>query len=108
MRENKYQAGLIKRIKERFPDSIVLKNDASYKQGIPDLTVLYGDRWATLEVKQSKDARHRPNQDYYVEKMNSLSFSSFISPDNEQEVLDAMERSFNGRSRRRTRNLRSE
>ena len=108
MRENKYQSQLIKRIKDKFPGSIVLKNDASYKQGIPDLTVLYGDKWATLEVKKSEGASHRPNQDYYVEKMNSMSFSSFISPDNEQEVLDAMDRSFNGRSRRRTRNLRSE
>lgn len=107
MRESKYQAGLIKRLKDRFPDSIILKNDASYKQGIPDLTVLYGDKWATLEVKQSEDAKHRPNQDYYVNKMNSMSFSSFISPENEQEVLDAMERSFQGSTRRRTRNLRS-
>ncbi len=94
MRENQYQSQLIKRIKERFPDSIILKNDPSYKQGIPDLTVLSGDRWATLEVKKSADASHRPNQDYYVDKMNSMSFSSFISPENEQEVLDEMERSF--------------
>jgi hypothetical protein len=107
MRENRYQSQLIKRIKDRFPGSIVLKNDASYKQGIPDLTVLCGDKWATLEVKQSEDAKHRPNQDFYVDKMNSMSFSSFISPENEQEVLDAMERSFNGGTRRRTRNLRS-
>lgn len=107
MRENRYQAGLIKRIKDKFPGSIILKNDSSYKQGIPDLTVLYGDKWATLEVKKSTDASHRPNQDFYVEKMNSMSFSSFISPENEQEVLDAMERSFNGRARRSTRNLRS-
>ena len=105
--ESKYQSQLIKRIKDRFPGSIVLKNDASYKQGIPDLTVLYGDRWATLEVKRTTNAKRRPNQPYYVELMNSMSFSSFISPENEQEVLDAMERSFNGGSRRRTRSLRS-
>ena len=107
MRENVFQSQLIKKIKDRFPDAIVLKNDSSYKQGIPDLTVLHGDKWATLEVKKSKSAHHQPNQDYYVEKMNKMSFSSFISPENEQEVLDAMERSFNGGTRRRTRNLRS-
>ena len=101
MRENRYQAQLIKRIKARFPDSIVLKNDPKYKQGIPDLTVLCGDKWATLEVKQSSSAKHRPNQDYYVEKMNSMSFSSFISPENEQEVLDELERSFTRRARRK-------
>ena len=51
MRENKYQAQLIKKLKEKFPVSIILKNDPTYKQGIPDLTVLCGDKWATLEVK---------------------------------------------------------
>ena len=94
MKENEYQSQLIKRIKRRLPNAIVLKNDPTYKQGIPDLTVLCGDKWATLEVKRSKNAPHRPNQDYYVEKMNKMAFSSFISPENEQEVLDAMERSF--------------
>ena len=107
MRENIYQSQLIKRIKEKFPGCIVMKNDSSYIQGIPDLTVLNGDRWATLEVKQSKNASHRPNQDYYVDKMNSMSFSSFISPDNEQEVLNAMEQSFQGRARRKPRVPRS-
>ena len=107
MKENAFQSQLIKKIKDRFPESIVLKNDSSYKQGIPDLTVLYGDKWATLEVKKNKSAHHQPNQDYYVEKMNKMSFSSFISPENEQEVLDAMEQSFEGRTRRSTRVLRS-
>ncbi len=107
MRENKYQAQLIKKLKEKFPDSIILKNDPTYKQGIPDLTVLCGDKWATLEVKQSSKASHRPNQDYYVEKMNSMSFSSFISPENEQEVLDELERSFSRCARRKPRISRS-
>lgn len=107
MRENKFQSQLIKKIKERFPDSIVMKNDSSYIQGIPDLTVLYGDKWATLEVKKSESASHRPNQDYYVEKMNNMSFSSFITPENEQEVLDAMEQSFARHSRRKSRISRS-
>ena len=107
MRENQYQSQLIKRIKERFPDSIVMKNDSSYIQGIPDLTVLYGDKWATLEVKQSENASHRPNQDFYVEKMNNMSFSSFITPENEQEVLDEMEQSFARHSRRKSRISRS-
>lgn len=106
MRENKFQSQLIKKIKDRFPDAIVLKNDPSYKQGIPDLTVLWKDKWAALECKKSEHEHHQPNQDYYVEKMNSMSFSSFIFPENEQEVLNAMERSFQGSSRRSTRSVR--
>lgn len=93
-RENSYQADLISRIKERFPGSIVMKNDPNYIQGIPDLTVLYKQRWALLEAKKSKDEPHRPNQDYYVGLANDISFGSFIYPENEEEVLDAMERVF--------------
>lgn len=95
MRENDYQAKLIKKIEKRLPGCIVMKNDPNYIQGIPDLTVLHNGRWATLEVKRSKDESHQPNQDFYVERMNGMSFSSFIYPENEKEVLDELERSFN-------------
>lgn len=100
MKENEYQSGLIKRIKERFPESIILKNDPNYKQGIPDLTILYKDKWATLEVKKDEKAKHRPNQDYYINKMNEMSFSSIIFPENEKEVIDALERSFKRHTKR--------
>lgn len=93
-REAQYQRGLIKRIKERFPGCMVFKNDPNYIQGIPDLTVLYGDHWATLECKRGPKDSHQPNQDHYVKKMNEMSFSSFIFPENEKEVLDALQRSF--------------
>jgi hypothetical protein len=109
-KESDYQHDLIMKIKNRFPDAFVLKNDPSYIQGIPDLTVLWEDKWATLECKKSKkdcDKDFTPNQRLYVQKMKKMSFSSFIYPENEQEVLDAMERSFQGCSRRRTRVLRS-
>ena len=107
MRENKFQSQLIKKIKDRFPDAIVLKNDPSYKQGIPDLTVLWKDKWAALECKKSEHEHHQPNQDYYVEKMNSMSFSSFIFPENEEEVFDDLEQAFKRCSGRRTRISRS-
>lgn len=94
MLENKFQGKLIKRIKERFPGCMVLKNDANYIQGIPDLIILYNGHWATLECKKSPDESHRPNQDYYISKMNEMSFASFIYPENEEEVLNEMERSF--------------
>ena len=87
MRESKFQAKLIKDIKERLPDCIVLKNDPTYLQGIPDLTIFNNDKWATLEVKKSANAAHQPNQDYYVEMMDRMSFSRFIYPENRDEVF---------------------
>ena len=87
MRESKFQAKLIKDIKERLPDCIVLKNDPTYLQGIPDLTVFNNDKWATLEVKKSANATHQPNQDYYVEMMDRMSFSRFVYPENRDEVF---------------------
>ena len=97
-KESKFQHDLIKEIEERFPTAIVMKNDPNYIQGIPDLTILYKNKWATLECKKSSKENHQPNQDYYVERMNKDSFSSFIYPENKEEVLNAMERSFKRRS----------
>ena len=94
MLENKFQANLIKKLKKLYPDCVVMKNDSSYIQGIPDLLVLNGDKWASLECKKTANARHQPNQDYYVEKMNDMSFSRFIFPENEGEVLDELKHWF--------------
>ena len=91
MLEKDYQAKLIAKIKKRFPDSMIMKEDANYKQGIPDLIILNKNNWAALEVKKSEKASKRPNQEYYVNKMNSMSFASFIYPENEEDVLNAME-----------------
>ena len=95
MLENKFQANLIKKLKRLYPNCFIMKNDSSYMQGVPDLLVLNGDRWATLECKKSANARHQPNQDYYVGKMDEMSFSRFIFPENEQEVLDELHHWFN-------------
>lgn len=100
-KESAFQAGLIKEIKNRLPGCYVTKQDAGYIQGIPDLLVLYKKRWATLECKRSKDEPHRPNQDYHVGKMNEMSFSRFIFPENKEEVLDEMVLAL--RPRRKTR-----
>ncbi len=91
MVESDFQSKLIKELKTRFPGCMVLKNDASYIQGVPDLLILHNDKWASLEVKRSKKAKHRPNQDYYVEKMNDMSFSAFIFPENKEDVLHDLE-----------------
>lgn len=94
MKESEFQRKVKKKIKDRFPDSIILKNDPNFVQGIPDLLVLWNDHWAALECKTSDKASHRPNQQYYVDKMNEMSFASFIYPENCGEVLDALEQSF--------------
>ena len=94
MLERDYQGKLIKRIKERFPGSVVLKNDPNYIQGFPDLLVLHEDKWAALECKRSASESHRPNQDYYIQELGAMSFASFIFPENEEEVMNALQRTF--------------
>lgn len=85
--ERDFQANLIKELKNTFPGCIVMKNDSSYIQGIPDLLVLYRDKWASLEVKKDASAKRQPNQEYYVGTMNEMSFSRFIYPENKEDVL---------------------
>lgn len=94
MVERNFQADLIKKIKKRFDGCIVLKNDPEYIQGIPDLLILHNDKWAALECKKTSKAKHQPNQDYYVSKMDEMSYASFISPENEEEVLDELQHAF--------------
>ncbi|HAE24269.1 MAG TPA: hypothetical protein DCG33_02920 [Prevotellaceae bacterium] len=92
--ERDFQASLIKELKRRFGGCMVMKLDPDYIQGIPDLLILYEDKWATLECKKSANASRRPNQEYYVRKMNDMSFSSFIYPENKERVLDELQQSF--------------
>lgn len=92
--EAKYQSGLIKRLRLRFPDCVILKNDPAYLQGVPDLVIFYGNRYALLEVKASDTAPSQPNQSYWIEKFDAMSFAAFVYPSNEEEVLSALERAF--------------
>ena len=92
--ERDFQAKLIKDLKNIFKGCIVLKNDPSYIQGIPDLIILFEDKWAALEVKKSRTASHRPNQEYYVDLMDRMSFASFIYPENKEEILYELQQSF--------------
>lgn len=94
MLENKFQANLIKTIKKMFPGCIVMKNDSSYIQGIPDLLILFGSKWASLECKKTLNAKKQPNQEYYVNLMNQMSFSRFISPEVKNEVLSDLKKHF--------------
>lgn len=96
MTEPEYQAKLKKKIKELLPGCIVQKEDSREIQGIPDLLILYNNKWASLEVKIGEDAEHQPNQDYYVDKMDGMSFSRFIFPENEEQVLNELLLFFGG------------
>lgn len=94
MLENKFQAKLIKELKDTFPGCIVMKNDSSYIQGIPDLVVLHGNKWAALECKKTGSASKRPNQEYYVDRMEEMSFAKFVYPENKDEVMNSLHSHF--------------
>lgn len=93
-KENEFQSKLKKELKERYEGCIVTKLDANDIQGIPDLLILYKNKWATLENKKDSNATKQPNQDYYVNKMNDMSFSKFIYPENKKEVLEELDKFF--------------
>ena len=97
MLESKFQASLIKELKNMFSGCIVMKNDSSYIQGIPDLLILYKNKWASLEVKKNANAKKQPNQEYYVGRMNDMSFSRFICPENKNEILKELQQVFEKR-----------
>lgn len=107
-RESEFQGALIKELKQRFPGAFVLKNDPNYCQGIPDLSIMYGKRWAFLECKESADAPYRPNQELYLERAKKMSYSATIYPENKEEVLDELERALGRRKTRKTRSSGSE
>ena len=92
--ESAFQKEVIDEIKIMFPGCIAIKNDSSYIQGFPDWTILYKDKWAVLETKREKNATHQPNQDYYVTKLDSMSFSRFVYPENEDDILTELSKIF--------------
>lgn len=92
--ERGFQDDLIDDLKSMFPGCMIMKLDSSYIQGIPDLLILYEDKWAVLECKKNASAKKQPNQTYYVNKMNRMSFAAFIYPENKEEVLYDLQRAF--------------
>lgn len=94
MLENTFKTKLINELKDLFPGCFVFHTDPNEIQGFPDLIILYKDRWAALEGKRCATASCRPNQPYYVEVLNSMSFAAFIYPENKEEVLYELQQSF--------------
>lgn len=95
MLENRFKTNLIKDLEDLFPGCIILHMDPNEIQGIPDLLILYKNKWAALEGKKNAYASLRPNQGYYVDIMDQMSFATFIYPENKDAVLDALYLHFN-------------
>lgn len=94
MKESKFQAELIKELESIFPGCVVMKTDPVQQQGLPDLLILYENQWASLECKRSAAAHHQPNQGYYIEKFDEMSYASFVYPENKKEVLSELQQAF--------------
>jgi hypothetical protein len=92
--EARYRIDLIKRLQSIFPGCVVLTNDPAWNQGIPDILILFGTQWAMLEIKRSANSPARPNQPYWVDFYDEMSFAAFIYPENEEQVLDALQTTF--------------
>lgn len=103
--ERDYQAGLIERINLMFPGCLILKNDSGYMQGIPDWVIFYRDRYAFLEIKRKPPSSrdYQPNQEWYIEQIDAMSFAACIFPENEEEVLDGLRLLFKSRRASNTR-----
>ncbi len=95
-REGRYKTQLTGRIEKRFGSRcLVVRLDAGLRQGVPDMLLLFeGGFWAALEGKTSETSPHQPNQPYYVDLMDKLSFAAFIYPENEEAVLNELEQEF--------------
>ena len=101
MNETGYKKHITDRLEELFPGCVILRGDSSYNQGIPDIFILWNSFWAALEFKIHPRARIQANQEYYVNRLNDMSFAAFIHPGNEEDILYALEQAF--KTSRRTR-----
>ena len=94
MLESEFVTLLKEELRMRFRDCFIIKLDANQVQGIPDLLVLWRSQWAILETKSGRRSVHQPNQEYYIDKFDTMSFAAFVNQLNYQDVLDDMERAF--------------
>jgi hypothetical protein len=94
MAESMYKQHVFKRLRLMFPGCEIIRTDTASQQGLPDHIVLWGPYWATLEFKTSAKAKRQPNQEYFVQRLDEMSFAAFIYPENEDEVLHALEQAF--------------
>lgn len=91
MGETAFQRKVVSQIEAMFPGCHIERLDPVVHQGIPDILILFNDRWAMLEFKSDANARRQRNQDYHVARFNNMSFAAFIFPENKEEVLHALQ-----------------
>lgn len=88
------------RLEYLFPGCVLLKQDAELQQGIPDTLMLYKDMWAAFEVKRRQPRSMRdfqPNQPWWLERLNSMSYAACVYPENVEEVIHDLELLFSTR-----------
>lgn len=91
MTESEFQSLVIKELKTRFPSAVIFKASDMGIQGFPDIVILHGRHWAALEVKKSRKSKRQPNQDFWVTELDKMSYSTFIYPENKEDVYREME-----------------
>lgn len=97
MLEKDFQKKFVRELEAIFDGCILIKNDAGYIQGFPDWTMFYKNKYAVLEIKKSKNAQHQPNQDYYIDLIDSMGFARFVYPENKNDVIEDLKRYFKKR-----------
>lgn len=98
MRESRFQQELREDLEQLLPGCMIFKLDPNlYGQGIPDLLVLYKNFWIALECKAHSKAPTQPNQNWYIDTMNEMSYAAFIYPENREEILDEIRSTFRTR-----------
>ena len=96
VKETDFKRKLYKEIRERFPGTEVIINDANYIQGFPDATVYFPNgKYILLEGKRESNSSRRPNQDYYVNESPLKNNAMFVYPENKNEVMAALEKRYN-------------
>jgi len=92
-KESIFERKLVEKLEAMYPGAYVIKNNPNYRQGFPDRIFLYDNFWAAFDTKREASASHQPNQAYYIKRLNQMSLAMFVYPENEQEFLDAIQRS---------------
>ncbi len=93
-KEGVFKDSVLRDIQRRYPNAQITKQDPTYFQGIPDVVIFNEDKWAMLEFKRSSKASFQPNQEYYLDKFNKMSFARAIYPENREEVLNELYETF--------------
>lgn len=99
--EKDFEQDLCKELEATFPGCVILKNDPNYIQGFPDRLILFKNKWAAFETKRETKSARQVNQEYYVSKLDDMSYSRFVSPENKDEFVDELQSTFGTRRKAR-------